>query len=36
MLRKYYWKPYFWSDSYFVTTASENSLTMVQEYIRDQ
>ena len=36
VLRKYYWKPYFWSDSYFVTTVSENSLTMVQEYIRSQ
>ena len=36
VLRKYYWKPYFWSDSYFVTTVSENSLTMVQEYIRGQ
>ena len=22
VLRKYYWKPYFWSDSYFVTTVS--------------
>ena len=35
-LRKYYWKPYFWSDSSFVTTVSENSLTMVRDYIRDQ
>ena len=30
------WKPYFWSDSYFVTTVSENSLAVVQEYIRNQ
>ena len=36
VLRKYYLKPYFWSDSYFVTTVSENSLTMVRDYIRDQ
>ena len=36
VLRKYYWKPYFWSDSCFVTTVSENSLTMVRDYIRDQ
>ena len=30
------WKPYFWSDSYFVTTVSENSLAVVQDYIRNQ
>ena len=36
VLKKYYWKPYFWSDSYFVTTVSENSLAVVQEYIRNQ
>ena len=36
VLKKYYWKPYFWSDSYFVTTVSENSLSMVTEYIRRQ
>ena len=36
VLKKYYWKPYFWSDSYFVTTVSENSLAMVQDYIRNQ
>ena len=36
LLRKYYWKPYFWSDSYFVTTVSENSLSTVKEYIQNQ
>ena len=36
LLRKYYWKPYFWSDSYFVTTVSENSLTVVRQYIQSQ
>ena len=36
ILKKYYWKPYFWSDSYFVTTVSENSLAVVQDYIRNQ
>ena len=36
VLKKYYWKPYFWADSYFVTTVSENSLAVVQEYIRNQ
>lgn len=35
-LKEYYWKPMFWSDSYFVTTVSENSLQMVQEYIKNQ
>ena len=36
LLKKWYWKPYFWSDSYFITTVSENSLTMVKEYIQNQ
>lgn len=35
-LRKWYWKPYFWSDSYFITTVSENSLSIVQAYIQNQ
>ena len=35
-LKKYYWKPYFWSKSYFITTASENSLSTVREYIKNQ
>ena len=35
-LKKYYWKPLFWSDSYFVTTVSENSLDNVKRYIQDQ
>ena len=36
ILKKYYWKPLFWSDSYFVATISESTLSMVQEYIRSQ
>ena len=36
LLRQNYWKPLFWSDSYFVTTVSENSLQVVQEYIKSQ
>ena len=36
VLKKYYWKPLFWSDSYFVTTVSENSLDNVKRYIQDQ
>lgn len=35
-LKTYYWKPHFWSDSYFVATVSENSLTNVQAYIQNQ
>ena len=36
ILKKYDWKPHFWSDSYFVATVSENSLAMVKEYIKNQ
>lgn len=33
---KYYWKPYFWSDSYFITTVGENTVYIVKEYIDNQ
>ena len=33
---KYYWKPYFWSDSYFITTVGENTVHIVKEYIDNQ
>lgn len=36
LLKRWYWKPYFWSDSYFVTSVSENSLSNVQHYIQNQ
>ena len=36
VLKKWYWKPCFWSKSYFITTASENSISTVQEYIKNQ
>ena len=36
LLRKWYWKPYFWSDSYFVASVSENSLSAVRKYIQNQ
>lgn len=35
-LKKFYWKPLFWSNSYFVTSVSENSLENVQRYIQEQ
>ena len=34
LLKPYYWKPLFWSDSYFVTSVSENSLTNIKTYIQ--
>lgn len=33
---KFYWKPVFWSDSYFVATVGDNSRQVVQEYIKHQ
>lgn len=36
ILKKYYWKPYFWSDSYFIASVSENTLQTVQNYIKNQ
>ena len=35
-VNKYYWEPYFWTDSYFVTTVGTNSLAVVQDYIKNQ
>lgn len=35
-LKSYYWKPYFWSDSYFVCTVSDRSHDMVTRYIEEQ
>ncbi len=36
LLKKYDWKPYFWSDSYFIATVSENTLDVVKNYIKNQ
>lgn len=35
-LKKYYWKPYFWSNSYFIGCVSERSKEVVKEYIKNQ
>ena len=35
-LNKYYWRPYFWSRSYFIVTVSERNIQMVEEYIENQ
>lgn len=35
-LRPWYWKPYFWSLSYFIGTVSEASTAVVEKYIQNQ
>ena len=35
-LAPYYWKPYFWSRSYFISTVSERSHDAVTAYIENQ
>ena len=35
-LKPFYWKPYFWSDSYFVRTVSDRSREIVEKYIINQ
>ena len=36
LLRNYYYKPYFWSDSYFVSTVGSITKNTVNEYIKRQ
>ena len=35
-LKPFYWKPCFWSDSYFVCTVSDRSRDIVEKYIVNQ
>lgn len=35
-IEQYFWKPYFWSDSYFVGTVSDVTEQMVYKYINEQ
>ena len=35
-LSRYFWKPYFWSLSYFVCTVSDRSAEVVKKYIDTQ
>ena len=35
-LEKYYWKPYFWSSSYFICTVSDRSEAVIRQYIKNQ
>ena len=36
LLKKWYWKPLFWSDSYFISTVGVNTLDIVKQYIQNQ
>ena len=36
LLKKWYWKPLFWSDSYFISTVGVNTLDVVKQYIQNQ
>ena len=31
-----YWKPYFWSDTYFISSVLDTSQKMIEHYIRSQ
>ena len=35
-LKPYYWKPYFWSLSYFIGSVSEQTTSVVKKYINAQ
>ena len=32
----YYWKPVFWTNSYFLSSVGTNAMKIVQEYIKEQ
>ena len=36
VISKYYWKPVFWTDSYFIATVGEKSRDAVSRYIQNQ
>lgn len=36
LLLPYYWKPYFWSKSYFLGSVSEQTTRVVENYIQNQ
>lgn len=35
-LAPYYWKPYFWSDTYFISSVSDTTEDMIRTYIKNQ
>lgn len=35
-LEPYYWKPCFWSDTYFISSVSDTSENVIRRYIQDQ
>lgn len=34
-MKQYYWKPYFWSQSYFIGTVSDRTADAVEKYINN-
>lgn len=35
-LEPYYWKPHFWSDTYFISSVSDTSEAVIRRYIQSQ
>ncbi|MEE8808723.1 MAG: IS200/IS605 family transposase [Lactimicrobium sp.] len=35
-LRPDYWRPHFWSDTYFISTVSDTTEQMIRRYIQEQ
>ena len=35
-LTNYFWKPYFWSQSYFIASVGDNTVDVVKKYIENQ
>jgi len=35
-LKPYYYRPYFWSDAYFISSVSDLSEDVIREYIQEQ
>ncbi len=35
-LEKYYWKPYFWSNSYLVISTGGATIEIIKQYIKEQ
>ena len=35
-VNKFYWKPYFWSNSYLILTTGGATIDVIKKYIQDQ
>lgn len=33
---KYFWNPYFWGDGYFAASVGQNTVSVIEEYIKNQ